>query len=113
MSRKTRELDERPWYFLVVETQKRERDMRFKPTIFDQLVEPLNWRSFAAIVERHNGDAYDKSFDSWDHLMALVFAQLNGVEGLRELQAAWNAHANVCLSNNAAERGLRGIALGR
>jgi putative transposase len=95
MSRKARELDEIPWYFLVVETQKRERDMRFNPTIFSQLVEPLNRRSFAAIVERHNGDAYDKSFDSWDHLMALVFAQLNGVEGLRELQAAWNAHANA------------------
>ena len=59
--------------------------MRFTPTIFSQLVEPLDRRSFAAIVERHDADAYDKSFDSWDHLMALIFAQLNGVDSLREL----------------------------
>ncbi len=28
-----------PWYFLVAETQKRERGMRFTPIIFSQLVE--------------------------------------------------------------------------
>jgi hypothetical protein len=27
-------------------------------------------------VGRHQGGAYDKSFKSWDHLVALVFAQL-------------------------------------
>ncbi|MFI4961986.1 MAG: IS4 family transposase [Hyphomicrobiales bacterium] len=68
--------------------------MHFEPTIFSQLVEPLDRRSFAAIVERHDGDAYDKSFDSWDHLMALLFAQFNRVDSLRELESEWNAHAN-------------------
>ena len=36
--------------------------MRFTPTIFSQLVEPLDRRRFDAIVERHDADAYDKSF---------------------------------------------------
>ena len=39
-------------------------------------------------------DAYDKSFRSWDHLVALIFAQLSGVVSLRGLEAVWNAHAH-------------------
>jgi putative transposase len=42
--------------------------MRFTPTIFGQLLEPINRRQFTAIVERHDGDAYDKSFRSWDQM---------------------------------------------
>jgi len=95
MSRKAEELGESPWYFLVVKTQKRERDMRFTPTIFAELVEPLDRRRFAAIVKRHGADAYDKSFDSWDHMMALIHAQLTGASSLRALEASWNAHANA------------------
>lgn len=95
MSRKTKEIDEIPWYFLVVETQKRLRDMHFTPTIFGQLVEPLDRRRFKAIVERHDADAYDKSFRSWDHLMVLIHAQLTSASSLRALETTWNAHANA------------------
>jgi putative transposase len=95
MSRKSKELDEIPWYFLVVETQKRERDMRFVPTIFNQLVEPLDRRRFEAIVKRWNGDAYDKSFRSWEHLMVLIHAQLTGATSLRALEAGFNANAHA------------------
>ena len=95
MPRKTRELDEFPCYFLVVETQKTVRDMRFTATIFNQLVEPLDRRRFAAIVERHDADAYDKTFDSWRHLVALIFAQLSGVDSLRGLTTAWNANPDA------------------
>jgi putative transposase len=94
MPRGTGEIGEIPWYFLVVETQKRPRDMRFVPTIFAQLVEPLDRRRFKAIVERRDADAYDKSFRSWDHLMVLIHAQLTGASSLRALETSWNAHAN-------------------
>ena len=69
--------------------------MRFTPTIFAQLVEPLDRRRFEAIVARLGADAYDKSFRSWDHLMVLIHAQLTGVSSLRALEASWNAHANA------------------
>lgn len=95
MSRKTEEIEEISWYFLVVETQKRERDMRFIPTIFSQLVEPLDRRRFEAIVGRWNADAYDKSFRSWEHLMVLIHAQLTGAKSLRALESSWNANANA------------------
>jgi putative transposase len=65
--------------------------MRFTPIIFGKLLEPIDRRRFDAIVRRHDGDAYDKSFSSWDHLVALIFAQFSAADSLRGLAAAWNA----------------------
>jgi len=69
--------------------------MRFTPTIFSQLVEPLDRRRFQGIVDRHGGDAYDKSFRSFDHLIALIHAQLSGADSLRGVVQHWNAHAGA------------------
>jgi len=66
--------------------------MRFTPTILGQLLEAINRRQFTAIVERRGGDAYDKSFRSWDHLVALIYAQLSALDSLRGLEAGWNAN---------------------
>lgn len=68
--------------------------MRFCNSIFASLLKPLDRRSFKAIVARHQGDAYDKSFHSWDHLLALIFAQLSGLNSLRGVAAGWNANAH-------------------
>jgi putative transposase len=66
--------------------------MRFRPSILGKLVEPINRRRFQAIVDSHDGNAYDKAFKSWDHLMALIYAQFSGAESLRSLVAGWNAN---------------------
>jgi IS4 transposase len=79
-------------YFLVVETQK-EPSMRFTDSIFASLLEPINRRQFKTVVDGWDGDAYDKSFKSWDHLVALVYAQLSGAEGLRGLVTGFNANS--------------------
>ncbi len=68
--------------------------MHFADSIFTQRLKAIDRRSFRAIVARHDGDAYDKHFDSWSHLVALVFAQLNATTSLRGLVSAWNAHAH-------------------
>jgi putative transposase len=67
--------------------------MRHLNSIFASLLKFIDRRAFRASVERHNGDAYDKSFTSWRHLVSLIFAQLSRVEGLRGLEAAFNANA--------------------
>jgi IS4 transposase len=68
--------------------------MRFTPSILGKLVEPINRRRFQAIVDDHDGDAYDKSFRSWDHLMMLTYAQFSGADSLRGLEAGWNANSH-------------------
>jgi putative transposase len=68
--------------------------MRFVDSIFGSLLKPVDRRRFQKIVDEHDGDAYDKSFKSWDHLVTLVYAQLGHVEGLRGLEAGFNANAH-------------------
>lgn len=68
--------------------------MRYVPSALESLLKGIDRRAFQAIVARHDADAYVKSFDSWDHLVALIFAQLSGAASLRALVAAWNAGAN-------------------
>ena len=67
--------------------------MRFCNSTFVSLLKPIDRRQFQAIVERFDGDAYDKRFTSWDHLVALIFAQLSRAQSLRGLAASFNANA--------------------
>jgi putative transposase len=66
--------------------------MRFSPSIFAQTLAPINRRQFDTIVARHDGDAGVKTFTSWDHLVLLIFAQFSAADGLRGLEASWNAN---------------------
>lgn len=68
--------------------------MRHRDSIFASLLKPLSRRGFKATVAAHDGDAYDKTFGSWDHLVTLIFAQLAAVDSLRGIAAAWNANAH-------------------
>jgi putative transposase len=79
--------------FCVGETQKNGRDMRFTPSIFGKLLEPIDRRQFQTIVARHHGDAYDKSFKSREHPVSLIFAQFSAASSLRGLEASWNANS--------------------
>lgn len=68
--------------------------MRYVDSTLGRLLKPINRRQFQAIVDRHNGDAYDKSFKSWPHLVTLIFAQLSGIDSLRGLVVGFNANAH-------------------
>lgn len=68
--------------------------MRFVDSIFAGLLKPIDRRAFKQVVAAHKGDAYDKRFSSWAHLVALIFAQLSGAASLRGLAAAWNANSH-------------------
>lgn len=68
--------------------------MQYVDSTLGGLLKPINRRQFQAIVQRHDGDAYDKSFKSWDHLVTLVVAQLSRIDNLRGLVTAFNANAH-------------------
>jgi IS4 transposase len=57
-----------------------------------QAIQHLPRAAFASIVARHKGDRYVKSFSAWDHLVAMLYAQLSGVRSLRELETGFNQH---------------------
>lgn len=69
--------------------------MRYLDSTFGNLLKPIDRRWFRAVVEKHDADAYDKSFKSWDHLVTLIFAQLGGIDSLRGLETGFNANAQA------------------
>lgn len=68
--------------------------MHYRNSILGDLLKPVDRRRFRSIVDRHDGDAYDKSFKSWDHLVALVGAQLGRISSLRGLELAFSANSH-------------------
>ena len=64
-------------------------------SIFSGLLKPLDRRQFGRFVERYRSDAYDKSFCSWQHLVALVFAQVSGADSLRAIETGFNAQSHL------------------
>lgn len=47
---------------------------------------------FQELVKRRNADKYCKRFFHWDHLIAMLYAQLSGTTGLRPLETGFNSH---------------------
>jgi putative transposase len=68
--------------------------MQYRDSIFVSLLKPIDRRHFRSLVERHDGDAYDKSFKSWDHLVTLIYAQFSQAASLRGLVAGFNANTH-------------------
>jgi putative transposase len=67
--------------------------MRFTGSTFANLLKPIDRRWFQKIVDEHDGEAYDKTFKALDHLVALTYAQLSGINSLRGLVSGFNANA--------------------
>jgi putative transposase len=64
----------------------------FRITTFQEILKGLPRSTFDKVVKRHNADKFSKRFGHWDHLIAMVYAQLSGTTGLRPLQTAFNSH---------------------
>lgn len=60
-------------------------------TEFGQLMKGLSRPALASSVRQFSGDKYNKGFDSYDHLLAMVFAHVSGCSSLREIEAGFNS----------------------
>jgi IS4 transposase len=62
-------------------------------TRFSELLKALPKNTFRRCVEQYQSDKHNKGFDSWDHLISMIYAQLSGSRSLRELEVSYNSHA--------------------
>jgi putative transposase len=60
---------------------------------FRAVLKGLPRKEFDRAVSRHHADKYCKRFTHWQHLVALVYAQLSGASSLRVLELSFNSHA--------------------
>lgn len=63
-------------------------------TTFLEILKGLPRGTFSKAVAQHNADKYCKHFRHWDHLVAMLYAQLSAAPSLRALETGFNAHAS-------------------
>ena len=69
--------------------------MQIFSSIFTRILNPIDRRAFKALVAKYRSDRYGKSFNSWEHLVALLFAQMTGASSLRAIEVGFNAQVNL------------------
>lgn len=60
-------------------------------TVFHQILAEIPRALVEKVSRGHHADHYVKSFRTWDHLVAMLFAQAAGKDSLRDLAAAFNS----------------------
>jgi hypothetical protein len=67
--------------------------MQHKNSVFHDLLKHVPWAGFERLVEQHGADFGVRSLSSKTQLIALLFWQVSGAAGLREIVAALESHA--------------------
>jgi DDE family transposase/uncharacterized protein DUF4372 len=67
--------------------------VRHQNSVFHSVLKHLPWGEFERLVEAHGADARQRGFTSKTHIAALIYGQLSGATGLREIEAGLGSHA--------------------
>jgi IS4 transposase len=62
-------------------------------TVFRDLLKLVPWHRFEALVERHDCDARVRRLSTKGQFLALLYGQLSGASGLREIVTGLSSHA--------------------
>lgn len=66
----------------------------FRASRLSELLTGIPRSTFNTLVEKHQSDKHCKGFDSWSHLLAMIYAQLSGARSLREMETGYNAQVH-------------------
>lgn len=59
--------------------------LRMKFTLFSQIITKLDRSRFTKLVKHHKTDKHQKGFDSWSHLISMLFCQFSKSQSLRDI----------------------------
>lgn len=62
----------------------------YRNTRLGEVLKGLSRGNFDRLVKQREADKYTKGFSSWNHLVAMVCAQLSGHRSLREVETGFN-----------------------
>lgn len=68
--------------------------MQHQNIVFHGVLKQIPWAIFDRLVERHNADPDARGLKSKAHLIAMLYAQLCGARGLREIETNLRSHAS-------------------
>jgi hypothetical protein len=69
--------------------------MHYQSTVFGQLLKELPRGWFARTAARHKTGRAKRRLEPWGHVVSMVFAQLSGARGLREVERALERQGGV------------------
>jgi IS4 transposase len=67
--------------------------MRHQNSVLHGLLKLVPWRRFDELTAAHGGDDDARGFTTKAHLIAMLYGQLSGATGLREIEAGLRSHA--------------------
>jgi hypothetical protein len=73
---------------------KRINTVRHQNIVFHSLLKPIPWSVFDRLVDQHGADRDDRGIKCRAHLIAMLWAQLCGARGLREIEAGLKSHVS-------------------
>ncbi|MEX0594914.1 MAG: IS4 family transposase [Candidatus Paceibacterota bacterium] len=56
-----------------------------KVTLFSQIISQLDRRFFGSLVNKHSSDKHNKGFNSWSHLISMLFCQFAKCTSVRDI----------------------------
>ena len=56
-----------------------------KVTLFSQIISKIDRLSFKKLVKKYESDKHQKGFDSWSHLVSMLFSQFSNSQSLRDI----------------------------
>ena len=54
-------------------------------TLFSQIISVLDRNSFKKLVKKYGTDKHQKGFNSWSHLVSMLFSQFANSQSLRDI----------------------------
>ena len=54
-------------------------------TLFSQIISKLDRRKFSSLVQEHQADKHQKGYDSWTHLVSMLFCQFAKSQSVRDI----------------------------
>lgn len=66
----------------------------YRNTRMGEILKGLSRGNFARLVEKHSADKYTKGFTSWNHLVAMIYAQISGQQSLRDIETGFNSQVS-------------------
>jgi putative transposase len=67
----------------------------YRSTRFGDILKGLSRGGFERMVARRKADKHTKGFNSWSHLVSMIYAQIGGCRSLREVETGFNSQASA------------------
>jgi Transposase DDE domain/Domain of unknown function (DUF4372) len=78
--------------FAAFETQNGDHAMLHQNTVFHSVLKYVPWHRLERIVEKYGADELSRMLTTKRHLIALLYGQLSGASGLREIITGMESH---------------------